>query len=619
MAVRKGEEVKIMPKPLTSAQIRQKYLKFFEDRGHAVILSAPLVPENDPTTLFTSSGMQPLVPYLLGQPHPAGKRLVNSQKSFRAQDIEEVGDNRHTTFFEMLGNWSLGDYFKRDQLHWIFEFLTKELGLDPKRLYVTVFEGNKSVPKDTESIEIWKQLFRKEGIETKDRIFTYPAKKNWWSRSGEPENMPPGEPGGPDSEVFYDFGESFRTHENSMYKNEQCHPNCDCGRFLEIANSVFMQYQKQADGSLTELPKKNVDFGGGLERLTAAANNQPDIFQTDLFWEGIQILDNSNKNYKSYKENPRPYRIIADHLKAAMFIIDTGVEPSNKDRGYILRRLIRRAALQLHNLKIPWPQAQEIIPVFQKMYYSIYPINIYASQQTIGTEILKFQTTLQRGLKEFTKLKLIDGKTAFYLFQSYGFPWELTAELANEQGQTINRVEFETEFKKHQQLSRSTSAGMFKGGLADRSEAVTKLHTATHLLHAALRQFLGDQVQQTGSNITADRLRFDFSHPTKLTDDDRQKIESWVNKQIAKDLPVSFQTMTLEETKNQGALAFFGERYGDKVNVYTISNNKTGIVSKEVCGGPHVDHTGALGRFKLGKEENIGAGKRRIYGTLIFS
>ncbi len=610
---------------MTSAQIRQKYLKFFAARGHAVIPSAPLVPENDPTTLFTSSGMQPLVPYLLGQPHPAGKRLVNSQKSFRAQDIEEVGDNRHTTFFEVLGHWSLGDYFKQQQLPWIFEFLTQELGLDPNRLYVTVFEGNSSVSKDTESINIWKRIFSQVGIDAKEneRIFLYPANKNWWSRSGEQENMPTGEPGGPDSEVFFDFGENLRTHENSIYKNAQCHPNCDCGRFLEIANSVFMQYQKpaspaggQADGSLKELPQKNVDFGGGLERLTAAANNQPDIFRTDLFWEAIQVLDKNNKNYKSYKDDSKSFRIIADHLKAAMFITNAGVEPSNKDRGYILRRLIRRAALQLHLLEIPWQKAQEIIPVFGQIYSSIYPINISTSQQTIGTEILKFQTTLQRGLKEFNKLKSIDGKIAFDLFQTYGFPWEMTAELAAQTGQKIDKLEFEAEFKRHQELSRTSSKGMFKGGLADHSETVTKLHTATHLLHAALRKFLGNHVQQTGSNITADRLRFDFSHPEKITDDDRQKIEAWVNEQIEKDLPISFKQTTLEEAKNQSALAFFGDRYASQVNIYTIGNNKTGIVSMEVCGGPHVGHTGLLGRFKLGKEENIGGGKRRVYATL---
>ena len=602
---------------MTSAQIRQKYLKFFADRGHAVIPSAPLVPENDPTTLFTSSGMQPLVPYLLGQSHPAGTRIVDSQKCFRAQDIEEVGDNRHTTFFEMLGNWSLGDYFKQEQLPWIFEFLTKEIGLDPNRLYVTVFEGNSSVSKDTESIEIWEQIFSQVRIDAKEneRIFLYPANKNWWSRSGEPENMPPGEPGGPDSEIFYDFGQNLLLHENSIYKNEQCHPNCDCGRFLEIANSVFMQYQKQADGSVTELPQKNVDFGGGLERMVAAANNEPDIFKSDLFWGAIQVLDKDNKNYK---DNPRPYRIIADHLKAAIFIIAAGVEPSNKDRGYILRRLIRRAALQLHLLEIPWQKAQETIPVFGQIYSSIYPINISTSRQTIGTEILKFQTTLERGLREFNKLKSIDGKVAFDLFQTYGFPWEMTAELAAQTGQKIDKLEFEAEFKRHQELSRTSSKGMFRGGLADNSEAVTKLHTATHLLHAALRKILGPHVQQTGSNITSERLRFDFSHPAKLTDGDRQKIETWVNRQIEKDLPVSFQPSTLEKAKQQGALAFFGERYATQVNVYTIGSQKTGIVSKEVCGGPHVEHTGLLGRFKLDKDENIGAGKRRIYGTLIF-
>jgi len=602
---------------VSSSQIRQKYLKFFSDRGHAIIPSAPLVPENDPTTLFTSSGMQPLVPYLLGQSHPSGKRLVNSQKSFRAQDIEEVGDNRHTTFFEMLGNWSLGDYFKKEQLFWIFEFLTKELELGPKNLYVTVFEGSSSVPKDTESIEIWKQIFSTVGIDAKEgeRIFLYPAKKNWWSRSGEPENMPPGEPGGPDSEVFYDFGQEKFIHEKSIYKNEQCHPNCDCGRFMEIANSVFMQYQKQTDGSLIELKQRNVDFGGGLERLAVVVNGNQDIFQTDLFWETIQLLQN-DKNNKSYKQNPKPYRIIADHLKAAMFIIGAGVEPSNKDRGYILRRLIRRAALQLHLLKIPWSKAQEVIPVFHNIYSSIYPTSIYASQQIIGTEILKFQTTLERGLREFNKLKSVDAKAAFYLFQTYGFPWEMTAELAAETGNRIDKNEFEAEFKRHQELSRATSKGMFKGGLADHSEAVTKLHTATHLLHAALRRFVGIHVQQKGSNITSERLRFDFTQNAKLTDEQKQKIESWINQQIAKDLPVTETTDSLSGAKAGGALAFFGEKYAEKVTVYTIGNEKTGIVSKEVCGGPHVARIGGLGLFKLGKEESVSAGVRRAYAFL---
>ncbi len=615
---------------MTSAQIRQKYLKFFADRGHAVIPSASLVPENDPTTLFTGSGMQPMLPCLLGQPHRSGsRRIVDSQRCFRTQDIEEVGDNRHTTFFEMLGNWSLGDYFKKQQIEWLWKFLTDKnigIGLDPHRLYVSVFRGKPeiNIPRDEEAAKIWKQQFKSVKIKAKivdmaeihgmqnGRIFYYDERKNWWSRAGVTADMPIGEPGGPDSEVFYDFGDKLRTHENSIYKSEQCHPNCDCGRFLEICNSVFMTYRKTDSGFIT-LEKKNIDFGGGLERLTAAANNQPDIFRTDLFWETIQILQN-DKN--SYKQNPRPYRIIADHLKAAAFIIAAGVEPSNKDRGYILRRLIRRAALQLHLLEIPWSRAQNIIPIFHRMYSSIYPISISASQQTIGTEILKFQTTLERGLKEFNKLKSIDGKTAFYLFQSYGFPWEMTAELADQTGQKIDKLEFETEFKRHQELSRTSAKGMFKGGLADQSEIVTKLHTATHLLHAALRKILGPHVRQTGSNITADRLRFDFSHPSKLTDEDRKKIENWVNDQIKKDLPVSSQSMTLPQAKKQGALAFFGERYANQVNVYTIGNSKTGIVSMEVCGGPHVGRTGLLGRFQLGKEENIGAGKRRIYAHI---
>jgi len=604
---------------MTSAQIRQKYLKFFADRGHAVIPSAPLVPENDPTTLFTGFGMQPLVPYFFGQPHPSGNRLANSQKCFRAQDIEEVGDNRHTTFFEMLGNWSLGDYFKTEQLPWIFEFLTKEIGLDPNRLYVTVFEGNSSVPKDTQSIDIWKQIFSAVGIDAKEneRIFLYPAKKNWWSRSGEPENMPAGEPGGPDSEIFYDFGQNLLLHENSIYKNEQCHPNCDCGRFLEIANSVFMQYQKQADGSLTELPQKNVDFGGGLERLTAASENTPDIFDTDLFKEIIHEIENSTGKKYQINEYKPTIRVIADHIKAATFLIVDKVVPSNKTQGYILRRLLRRAAVKMHSLTGGLTPSfssiidRGVLSTYDGIYFDRSEVRETVFKVVDG-EMDKFAKTLDEGLKKIDKLSPFD------LYQTYGFPSEITEELFRQKGRSFDKQKFEIKLKQHQDLSRTASKGMFRGGLADNSEAVTKLHTATHLLHAALRKFLGVHVQQTGSNITAQRLRFDFSHPKKISDDDKQKIETWVNQQIEKDLPVSFKQTTLEEAKNQGALAFFAERYATQVNVYTIGSQKTGIVSKEVCGGPHVEHTGLLGRFKLDKDENIGAGKRRIYGTLIF-
>ena len=609
---------------MTSAQIRQKYLKFFAARGHVVIPSAPLVPENDPTTLFTSSGMQPLVPYLLGQPHPAGKRLVDSQKSFRAQDIEEVGDNRHTTFFEMLGNWSLGDYFKQQQLPWIFEFLTKEIGLDPNRLYVTVFEGNSSVPKDIESINIWKKIFSQVGIDAKenDRIFLYPAKKNWWSRSGEPENMPAGEPGGPDSEVFYDFGQNLLLHENSIYKNEQCHPNCDCGRFLEIANSVFMQYQKpaspaggQADGSLSELPQKNVDFGGGLERLTAATENLPDIFQTDLYQRIINSIEKyTQKQFIDIKISPA-FRIIADHLKAATFLIVDGVIPSNKTQGYILRRLLRRAAVKMHSLRGSFSVNQQFTDIVDTIFYTYRETDYFDTSKhqklviSIMTEELsRFAKVINRGLTEIKRLDHVDGKSAFDLFQSYGFPLEITVELLDQTGHKINLKEFEKEFAKHRQLSRTASKGMFKGGLENHSEQVTKLHTATHLLHAALRKFLGSHVSQKGSNITAERLRFDFTHHAKLTQENKKQIEDWVNQQIQKNLPVTMKTTTLDQARAGGALAFFGERYGNDVNVYSIGDHKTGIVSQEVCGGPHAANTGSLGEFRLDKDEAVAAG-----------
>ncbi len=602
---------------MTHNEVRQKYIEFFKKRGHQEIPSSPLVPENDPTTLFTSSGMQPLVPYLLGEKHQLGTRLVNSQKCFRTQDIEEIGDNRHTTFFEMLGNWSLGDYFKKEQLPWIFEFITKELLLDPKRLYVTVFEGNKSVPKDKESIAIWKEIFAGSGIDAKEeRIFTYPATKNWWSRSGEPEKMPPGEPGGPDSEVFFDFGEGLKIHEKSPFKDKKCHPNCDCGRYLEIGNSVFMQFQKRADGSIAELPNKNVDFGGGLERMVAATNNNPDVFQTDLFEPIInEIEKHSNSSYGEEK-NKGPMRVIADHIKAATFLIADGVVPSNKAQGYILRRLIRRASTKYSRLK---NNPDELLqPAISIKVLEIYN-GIYFDKEkqqsliykTIEDEIRRFQKSFHKGLKILEKQKKIDGKVAFDLLQTFGFPWELTLELAKEKGQQINLEEFQMEFKKHQELSRTAAKGMFKGGLQDQSEVITKLHTATHLLQQALRTTLGSHVQQKGSNITAERLRFDFSHPAKLSAEEIQNIEETVNQKVKENLKVSMEIITLEEALKKGALTVPGVKYPEKVKVYSV-----GDFSREVCGGPHVDFTASLGKFKIIKEETAGANIRRIYALL---
>jgi alanyl-tRNA synthetase len=570
---------------MNSDQIREKYLKFFisKPRSHREIEPAPLVLESDPTTLFTSAGMQPLIPYLKGQPHPKGKRLVDSQPSLRLQDIDEVGDNRHTTFFEMLGNWSLGDYFKKEQLAWILEFFTKELGLPKEKLWVSLFEGTKEVPKDNESFEAWKEL----GI-PESRIHFYGADKNWWSRSGAPENMPAGEIGGPDSEVFFDFG----TKHDSKY-GRQCHPNCDCGRFLEIGNSVFIQYEKLADGSLKELPQKNVDFGGGLERITAAVGGLQDIFEIDIFKP--TILKTEKVTGKKYRGNEKAMRIIADHLRAASALTTEGVIPSNKLQGYILRRLIRRSALQMRNLK----------PDFATEDFSAILKN-----EVILDEVGKFKDSLNKGLKELEKLENVDGKIAFDLYQSYGFPLEVTLDVLSQKGKSLNRKEFEKEFEKHRELSRSASAGMFKGGLADQSEAVIKLHTATHLLHAALRKVLGEGVAQKGSNINAERLRFDFSTPEKLSDEQIKKVETIINEQVDKDWPVSFETKTLDEAIAEGALHFFGEKYGKEVKVYSI-----GSFSKEVCGGPHVKHTGEVGHVRIIKQEKVGSGLVRIYAV----
>jgi alanyl-tRNA synthetase len=602
---------------MKSFEVRKKYIDFFSERGHKEIPSAALLPENDPTSLFTSSGMQPLVPYLLGLKHPLGTRLVDSQKCFRSQDIDEVGDNRHTTFFEMLGNWSLGDYFKKEQLSWIFEFLTRELGLQPKKLFVSVFEGNSSVLKDTDSIEIWKEIFSKNDIDAKEgeRIFCYPAKKNWWSRSGEPDKMPPGEPGGPDSEVFFDFGADLKLHERSPFKNETCHPNCDCGRFMEVANSVFMQYQKQQNGSLKELPNKNVDFGGGLERQVAATNHNPDIFRTDVFNGIIDVIRETSR--KPYDETfQTPMRIIADHLKAATFMLSEGLVASNKTQGYILRRLIRRAVVKMQTLEIQnlGSTAEQIVLSIIDIYQNVYfhsQTNVKTITDPLIMEIEKFQKTLKDGLKHLHKFDSIDGKIAFDLLSTYGFPWELTVELAKEKGHIVNKVQFETEFKKHQELSRTASKGMFKGGLQDQSEKTTQLHTATHLLQQALRQVLGTHVRQKGSNITAERLRFDFSHPQKVTPEQLTQVEAMVNKVIKENLKVTKVVTSLTDALTQHALTVPGASYPDKVNVYSA-----GTYSKEVCGGPHVDFTGSLGEFKIIKEEACGSQSRRIYATL---
>jgi len=611
---------------MTSNEIRQKYLDFFKSKNHKQIPASKLIPENDPTTLFVSSGMQSLVPYLLGQVHPEGKRLVNSQPSFRAEDIEEVGDNRHTTFFEMLGNWSLGDYFKKEQLNWIWKFLTEELNLPKEKLHVSVFEGDEEVPKDNESLEIWKSL----GV-SDEHIHFYGAKKNWWSRSGPPENMPEGEIGGPDSEIFYEFTE---VKHNEKF-GEKCHPNCDCGRFLEIGNCVFIQFQK-TDGKLKELSQKNVDFGGGLERLAAAVNNKPDIFKTDLFLGVIGYIEGLVGSSNLYGEKSDPnFRIIADHIKAATFLIRDGVEPSNKLQGYVLRRLLRRAALKLHFLD------EDRENIMKRMSELVFPVmDAYENtgyfeeedevriREVIDEEIKRFEKTLDYGLKEIEKIKEIDGKIAFNLYQTFGFPFEVAEEIFREKGQEINHTQFEEEFKKHQELSRTASAGMFKGGLADHSEVVTKYHTATHLLHQALRDVLGPQVFQKGSNITSERLRFDFSFNRKMADEEIKKVEEIINRRIEEDLKVDNLLVPLEEAKEMNAIGLFGEKYSEKVSIYGVGpgfaldpdakdqRNRGGYYSLEFCGGPHVEQSGVIGGIKITKEEAISAGVRRIRAEL---
>lgn len=596
---------------MKSADVRKKYIEFFKARGHAEIPSAPLVPENDPTTLFISAGMQPLITNILGAPHPAGKRLVDSQKSFRAQDIDEVGDNRHMTFFEMLGNWSLGDYFKKEQLPWIWEFLTKELGLPKEKLYVSVFEGTKDVPRDDESANIWKSL----GV-PENKIYYYPANKNWWSRAGEPEKMPVGEPGGPDSEVFYDFG---TPHDPKFGK--ECHPNCDCGRFLEIANSVFMQYVKQSDGSLKELAQKSVDFGGGLERIVAVTENTPDLFNTDMFRPIISKLENmTKKSYGAVPEETRSMRIIADHIRGAVMMMVDGVLPSNKTQGYVLRRLIRRSMLHAKNLGVSnWSFVDVLVEPVISIYRETYPY-ITDQQQTIletlRDEAQRFGKTIEKGSKEIEKISKLTGKDAFVLYETYGFPWELTEEIAKSKGQTVDRKQFEEEFKKHQELSRTAAKGMFKGGLADHSEQTTKLHTTHHLLLASLQKIVDPSIRQRGSNITAERLRMDFNFARKITPEELTKVEALVNEKIKEDLPVERVELAREEAEKVGAQMEFGHKYPEKVSVYFVGDRKN-FFSAEFCGGPHVTHTGAIGSFKILKEESAGSGIRRIYGVIL--
>ena len=592
--------------PLTHVQLREKFAEFWKNHGHKEVPPIPLVPQNDPTTLFTGSGMQPLVPYLLGEPHPQGNRLYNIQPCFRSQDIDEVGDNRHTTFFEMMGNWSLGDYFKKEQLAWFWEFLTEEIKLPKEKLYVTVFAGDKmnNLPPDDESIKVWKELGNPE-----NKIIKYGPDKNWWSRAGAPNQMPAGEPGGPDSEVFYEFTQI--PHDKKF--GEKCHPNCECGRFMEIGNSVFMQYKKNNDGTFSDLPAMNVDFGGGLERILAALNSNPDVFTTDIYLPVINSIEKWST--KKYQEGNQKYiRIIADHIKAASFLIINGVLPSNKEQGYVLRRLLRRAAVKMYELSgkltleaLANVAEEGVFKTYEHTNFFNYENKIDV-KSTISEEMNRFEKSLARGLKEIERQKNIDGKFAFFLYQSYGFPLELTKELAKEKNAEINENHFIKEFEKHKNLSRMASVKRFKGGLADQSEQTIKYHTATHLFHQALFDTMGDSVRQEGSNITGERLRFDFYSVVKPTNDQIKQVERIVNKKIQEKLPVEFKIVPKEEAIKLNAKSFFREKYPDMVKVYFIAG-----YSKEFCGGPHVKNISEIGSVKIFKNEKIGSNLYRIY------
>ena len=620
---------------MTASEILNKYISFFEKRGHTRIENSSLVPLNDPTTLFTSSGMQPLVPFLLGEPHPSGKRLVNAQNSFRAQDIDEIGDNRHTTFFRMLGNWSLGDYFKDEQIPWLFEFLTSRtegLGLPPEKLFSTVFEGGDGVEKDTKSIELWQQEFKKIGIDAKvgEKIFTYGATKNWWSRAGISSNMPVGEPGGPDTEVFFDYGEDLKIHEGSDFKEEKCHVNCDCGRYIEICNSVFMQYKKQEDGSLQPLPKPNVDFGGGLERLLMASEEKQDIFQTSLFLPIISAIEKLTS--KEYSANKKEMRIVSDHFIASVFISSNGVKPSNKEQGYILRRLIRRGLDNFYLLS-----GKDISPILEKIVeqYSLTDPILIEQFVEIKNTILEEEQMYQRALsggkklieKELSRAKdqvtvgdelmgvtLITAELAFKSMASYGLgPTQLKSL-----GYTFDDKELADLIKKHQENSRAGAQQKFAGGLADHSELTVKGHTATHLMHQALRDVLGDSVHQTGSNITSERVRFDFVYDKKVSSEELQKVKEIVDEKIKDDLPVHFEIMPLKNARELGAIGLFDDKYAKDVKIYFIGGSnpyseKEKAYSIEFCGGPHVEHTGLIKSFDILKEEGVARGVRRLY------
>lgn len=653
---------------MNSSDVRKKYLDFFVARGHVAIPSASLIPDGDTTTLFTGSGMQPLLPYLLGKPHTAGKRITDSQKSFRAEDIDEVGDNRHTTFFEMLGNWSFGDYWKKEQLGWFFEFLTdteKGIGLKPERLYVTVFSGDEQygIPADHDSVLIWKDLFASRGVPdvravellTEEqastlgmqggRIFYYGAKKNWWSRSGTPDKMPAREPGGPDSEVFYKF-ESV-THDTRF--GAHCHPNCDCGCFMEIGNSVFMEYIKTEAGTFEKLSQRNVDFGGGLERITAASNDDPDIFHIDIFAPILDVLDRKFSTSRPLWSK----RVIADHTRSAIFLIADGVLPSNKDQGYVLRRLLRRAMPHILEFQFFDPVISNdksdhimkfrglgsIAGIFIDEYSKSKEFAYLAEKKKEILEIIekendKFDIVYEKGKKILQKLidrtiadnmDILSGKDIFELITSHGFSIEWIKDQAEKlHGLKLDIDGFTKMFDEHRALSRASAqkkfgghgllldTGELKAANQEELQIVTRLHTTTHLIHQALRRVLGDSVHQAGSDITKERARFDFTYDRKLTNDEICQVEDIVNEVIRQDMPVQKIVLPKADAEKTGALFFFKEKYPDPVNIYFVGHSIEDAFSKEFCGGPHVAHTGEIGHVRIAKEEAVASGVRRI-------
>jgi alanyl-tRNA synthetase len=636
--------------------IRNRYLDFMEKRGHKIIPRASLVPQDDPTTLFTGSGMQPLIPYLLGEKHPEGKKLVDSQASFRAQDIDEVGDSRHTTFFEMLGNWSLGDYFKKEQIEWISEFLFDVVGLDPQKVYISCYIGNEGygIPRDEEATRLWQEQFKKRGVDAKvveigaaengskvgmqgGRIFLYDGNENWWSRNGNEDGTIVGDPCGPDSEMFYDFGEQF--HDEAKWGKP--HPASDSERFFEIGNNVFMRYRKVADGKFEPLLAPNIDHGSGLERIAAAAINSPDVFKISLLKPIVEGLEKLSG--KDYEQHTGSMRVIADHLRAAVFLVADGVVPSNKERGYVLRRLLRRAIRHAFDLGIEQDLCEKVAPIITDLYIPDFPEVAEQESKIIETFMREeriFRQTLRAGIRQFERIvgttplqsnpkieitqsiTKLTGDVIFQLYDTYGFPTELSLEEAYRNNIEIDdgwKNDFDKLMEEQRNRSQTASQGMFKGGLADHSDQVVKYHTTTHLMYQALKDVLGPHVVQRGSNITAERTRFDFSHSQKITPEEIKQVEDIVNQKIAEDLPVSWKEENTQEAFAKGASGAFGDKYGDSVKVYTIGDPAKPF-SREICGGPHIEHTGVIGeggkKFKITKEEASSAGVRRIKAVL---